>query len=64
MNREVLAKYDLLTVGECSGVTVEEAKKYANEDGTELDMVFQFEHMDLDGERRLNGMTGRSTLWS
>ena len=49
MNREVLAKYDLLTVGECSGVTVEEAKKYANEDGTELDMVFQFEHMDLDG---------------
>ena len=49
MNREVLAKYDLLTVGECSGVTVEEAKKYANEEGTELDMVFQFEHMDLDG---------------
>ena len=49
MNREVLSKYDLMTVGECSGVTIEEAKKYANQDGSELNMVFQFEHMDLDG---------------
>ena len=38
-----------MTVGECSGVTIEEAKKYANQDGRELNMVFQFEHMDLDG---------------
>lgn len=49
MNREVLSRYDLLTVGECSGLTVEEACRYANEDGTELNMAFQFEHMDLDG---------------
>lgn len=49
MNREVLSKYDLLTVGECSGLTVEHALQYANEDGTELNMAFQFEHMDLDG---------------
>lgn len=49
MNKEVLSKYDLITVGETSGVTVDEAKKYASEDGTELNMVFQFEHMDLDG---------------
>lgn len=49
MNREVLSKYDLITVGECSGVTVEEAKKYAASSGKELNMVFQFEHMDLDG---------------
>lgn len=49
MNREVLSKYDLITVGECSGVTVEEAKRYASSDGKELNMVFQFEHMDLDG---------------
>ena len=26
MNKEVLSKYDLLTVGECAGVTIEEAK--------------------------------------
>lgn len=49
MNRKVLSRYDLLTVGECAGVTVEEAKRYANQGGTELNMVFQFEHMDLDG---------------
>lgn len=49
MNEKVLSKYDLITVGECAGVTVEEAKKYASESGKELNMVFQFEHMDLDG---------------
>ena len=48
MNREVLSHYDLMTVGECSGVTIEEAKKYARADGRELSMVFQFEHVGLD----------------
>ena len=46
MNREVLSRYDLLTVGEAGGVTIEEAKRYAAADGSELSMVFQFEHMD------------------
>ena len=46
MNRKVLSRYDLLTVGEAAGVTIEEAKKYANADGTELNMVFQFEHVN------------------
>ena len=45
MNQKVLSKYDLITVGEAAGVTIEEAKKYANLDGRELNMVFQFEHM-------------------
>ena len=45
MNRKVLSHYDLITVGEASGVTLEEAKKYANADGSELNMVFQFEHI-------------------
>lgn len=49
MNESVLSKYDLITVGECSGVTVEEAKKYAASSNKELNMVFQFEHMDVDG---------------
>ena len=47
MNKRVLSHYDLLTVGEAAGVTIDEAKKYANSDGTELGMVFQFEHVDL-----------------
>ncbi|MDY5022882.1 MAG: alpha-glucosidase [Blautia sp.] len=50
MNSEVLSRYDLLTVGECAGVTVDEAKKYAGANTNELNMVFQFEHMDLDGD--------------
>ena len=45
MNRKVLSKYDRITVGEAAGVTLEEAKKYANADGSELNMVFQFEHV-------------------
>lgn len=45
MNRRVLSHYDLLTVGEAAGVTIEEAKKYARSDGKELGMVFQFEHV-------------------
>ena len=45
MNQKVLSKYDLITVGEAAGVTLEEAKKYANADGSELNMVFQFEHV-------------------
>lgn len=52
MNREVLSKHDIMTVGETAGVTVEEAKKYAGFDTQELNMVFQFELMDLDfGEK-------------
>ncbi|MCC8017771.1 MAG: alpha-glucosidase [Lachnospiraceae bacterium] len=50
MNRRVLSRYDLLTVGEASGVTIEEAKKYAGFDTHELSMVFQFEHMDVDSD--------------
>ncbi len=48
MNQRVLSKYDIMTVGECAGVTIEHAKKYANSDGSELNMVFQFEHVGLD----------------
>lgn len=49
MRERVLDKYDTLTVGECFGVTLEEAKKYASADGKELNMVFHFEHAALDG---------------
>ena len=48
MNQNVLSKYDLLTVGECAGVTLEEAKKYARKDEKELSMAFQFEHVCVD----------------
>ena len=50
MRRRVLEGRDTITVGECSGVTLEEAKKYARSDEKELNMVFQFEHMDVDAD--------------
>ena len=57
MNEKVLSKFDIMTVGETAGVTLEEAKKYANTDGSELNMVFQFEHMDLDGGEKFKWST-------
>ncbi len=50
MHREVFAgrREHLLTVGEMPGVTIDEAKLFTDPARNELDMVFQFEHMDLD----------------
>lgn len=48
MNNEVLSEYDIMTVGECPGVSPEQAELYTGEDRKELNMVFQFEHMSLD----------------
>lgn len=61
MNREVLSNYDMMTVGECPGASPEDAARYANEEGTELNMIFTFEHMDLD-----SGLGGKWDLkdWS
>ena len=62
MNRRVLSKYDLITVGECAGVTIDEAFKYASLDGKELNMVFQFEHMGLDCDENGKWTTKRYYL--
>jgi len=50
MHREVFAGTDreLLLVGETPGVTVEEARLYTDPARQEVDMVFQFEHMQVD----------------
>ena len=50
MHRKVFAgrEADLLTVGEMPGVTIDKAKLFTDPARNELDMVFQFEHMDLD----------------
>ncbi len=50
MNKRVLSRYDIMTVGETPGVTTELAKQYAGEDAGELNMVFQFEHVDNHGK--------------
>lgn len=48
MHQAVMAKHDLVTVGETPAATVQDAQGYANLDQTELNMVFEFEHMGLD----------------
>jgi oligo-1,6-glucosidase len=49
MHRAVFEGRDgLLTVGEMPGVTVEQARLYTDPARRELDMVFQFEHVQVD----------------
>jgi oligo-1,6-glucosidase len=48
LNEKVLSKYDIMTVGETPCVTPEIAIDYVGEDRNELNMVFSFEHMDID----------------
>jgi oligo-1,6-glucosidase len=48
MKREVLCHYDILTVGETPLATPEWAAMITNEQTGALNMLFQFEHVDLD----------------
>ncbi|MEH7299062.1 glycoside hydrolase family 13 protein [Neobacillus drentensis] len=48
MNQEVLAHYPIMTVGEMPGTTPEDAILYTNPERNEVNMIFTFEHMDLD----------------
>ena len=48
MNKKVLSKYDIMTVGETPGTPPQIAAMYVNRDRHELDMVFHFELMEID----------------
>ncbi|MBQ8237262.1 MAG: alpha-glucosidase [Oscillospiraceae bacterium] len=50
LSREVLKEEGIVTVGEAWGANVERAKLYSAPDGSELSMVFQFQHIGLDQE--------------
>lgn len=56
MNREVMAKYDCMTVGEAPGSTPEVARLFTDPERRELDMIFTFEHMNID---RIPGSVNR-----
>lgn len=58
MKREVLSKYDIFTVGETPLATTEHAIDITHEETGHLNMLFQFEHMDLDKDR-----SGTSAKW-
>lgn len=56
MNQEVLSKYDCMTVGEAPGSTPEVAQLFTDPKREELDMIFTFEHMNID---RIPGSVNR-----
>ncbi len=51
MKRDVLSHYDILTVGEMPGATTEHALEITHEETGSLNMLFQFEHVDLDARQ-------------
>lgn len=64
MNRKVLAKYTNCTVGEMPcGVTEYEASEYVAKERQELSMVFQFDHMNLDGANGDKWQPRKWELW-
>jgi oligo-1,6-glucosidase len=48
MKQKVLSKYDIITVGETPGVTTQHAVEMTRQGTGPLNMVFQFEHMQVD----------------
>ncbi len=48
LSREAFIEEGLVTVGEAWGADVERAKLFSAMDGSELSMVFQFQHIGLD----------------
>ena len=59
LSNAVLQGTELVTVGEAWSATPESAKLYSNPDGSELSMVFQFEHIKLD---RMPGRENRALV--
>ncbi|MDN3667910.1 alpha-glucosidase [Echinicola jeungdonensis] len=50
MNREVISKYDIMTVAEGAGSTFEDAISLVAPERKELDMVYHFEGMDIGND--------------
>ncbi len=50
MNREVFSLYDVVTVGETSFADTKRAVAFSSPERKEMDMIFQFEHLNLDHE--------------
>lgn len=72
MNREVIAHYDWMTVGEGAGATLDDALRYCEPEAAELNMIFTFEHVNLgqgvygkwsDGHFRLSELKAVMGRW-
>jgi len=56
LKKETFDKYDIMTVGEANGVSIEEADKWVGEENGKFNMIFQFEHLDLWGKNTTGGL--------
>ncbi|THA01043.1 alpha,alpha-phosphotrehalase [Rodentibacter pneumotropicus] len=48
LNQNALTPYGLMSVGEMSSTSLEHCQRYANLNGTELSMTFNFHHLKVD----------------
>ncbi len=53
MSAATFQNHDVMTVGETWSATVDNAKLYSNPDGSELSMIFQFQHIQVGWSEEL-----------
>lgn len=64
IKEETFSKYDIMTVGEANGVTIEDSYEWVGEEVGKFNMVFQFEHLKLweIHDKRLNILKYKNVL--
>ncbi len=68
LKEQTFARYDIMTVGEANGVTVDEAEQWVGEENGVFHMIFQFEHLGLwkrkaDGSIDVRRLKRTLTKW-
>jgi len=56
LKQNTFHNYDIMTVGEANGVTIDEADEWVGEKNGKFNMIFQFEHLDLWGKNTDTGL--------
>ncbi|WP_096273909.1 glycoside hydrolase family 13 protein [Paucisalibacillus globulus] len=56
LKQNTFANYDIMTVGEANGVSLEQADEWVGETNGKFDMIFQFEHLGLWRKETENGI--------
>ncbi|RSL34027.1 alpha-glucosidase [Salibacterium salarium] len=56
LKQETFDHYDIMTVGEANGVTIDEADEWVGKKNGKFHMIFQFEHLDLWGKDTTKGI--------
>ncbi|GGA66623.1 glycoside hydrolase family 13 protein [Ornithinibacillus halotolerans] len=56
LKQNTFAKYDIMTVGEANGVSLEQADEWVGEQNGKFNMIFQFEHLGLWRKEKETGI--------